>query len=239
MWNSVGDIESAVYLEAMQQFQFRVGRENFLMVHLGMVPVIGATGEPKTKPCQHSVKTLREAGVKPDLLMCRSERPVDAATRQELSLFCQVQPECVISLHDISNLYRVPLLLAEQSVGKLICEHLKLREAAKMQALCCGAVAPILPLEDAALPPGARHQRLGDWMVLADRPDRCKDEVSVALVGKYTGNPDAYVSIVNAPKHAALESGLRLNLISGWTLRRWSPGHSRAIASATRRHGRR
>merc|ERR1719331_3552452 len=110
---TVGDIESAVYLEALQQFQFKVGRDNFILAHLGMVPVMGATGEQKTKPCQHSVKILREAGLLPDLLMCRSETPVDESPRKKLSLFCQVQADHVISLHDISNLYQVPLLLAE------------------------------------------------------------------------------------------------------------------------------
>merc|ERR550514_1655380 len=112
---TVGDIESAVYLEALQQFQFKVGRENFLMAHVGMVPVMGATGEQKTKPCQHSVKLLREAGLKPDLLLCRSEQLLEEPTRKKLSLFCQVPTERVISLHDISNIYRVPLMLAEQN----------------------------------------------------------------------------------------------------------------------------
>jgi len=96
---TVGDIESAVYTEALQQLQFRVGRDNFLMAHVGFVPVIGATGEQKTKPCQHGVKLLREAGIKPDLLLCRSERPIEDATRKKLSLFCQVPPEGVVSLH--------------------------------------------------------------------------------------------------------------------------------------------
>merc|ERR1719317_351870 len=144
---TVGDIESAVYLEALQQLNFRVGQENFLMIHLGMLPLVGSTGEQKTKPCQHSVKILREAGLKPDLLMCRSEQEVDAATRQKLSLFCQVRPEHVISLHDVSNLYRVPMLLASQDVGRLICQRLGFQD--------CDKVAPTLPLCAAALPADA------------------------------------------------------------------------------------
>jgi len=202
---TVGDIESAIYLEALQQFQFQVGKDNFLMVHLGYLPVIAATGEQKTKPCQHSVKLLREAGLKPDLLMCRSEQQLDQATRRKLSLFCQVAPECVVSLHDVSNLYRVPLLLAEQHVGQLICQHLCLPQGSD-------SVAPTLPLSTAAMPHGAENQRFGDWQVLAQRMDKLTDEVSIALVGKYTGNPDAYASVVKALQHAALEAGMRLNL---------------------------
>jgi CTP synthase len=199
---TVGDIESAVYLEALQQFQFTVGRENFMLAHLGLIPVMGSTGEQKTKPCQHSVKILREAGLKPDLLMCRSEQPVDEATRKKLSLFCQVQPDAVISLSDISNLYKVPLVLAEQDVGDVICAHFRLAET--------GKISPTLPLGPAALPDGATKKRLGDWQIISDRTDRCTEEVVIAVVGKYTNNPDAYISVVKGLKHAALEAGLHL-----------------------------
>jgi len=208
---TVGDIESAVYLEALQQLNFRVGRENFLMIHLGMLPLVGATGEQKTKPCQHSVKLLREAGLSPDLLMCRSEKPVEAAVRHKLSLFCQVPPDCVVSLHDVSNLYRVPLLLAEQDVGRVICERLGFPAATSGQGPC-SCIAPSLPLAAAAMSPAAGARRLGDWQVIADRTDACTEAVTIALVGKYMGNPDAYVSVVKALQHAALEAGLRLTI---------------------------
>uniref|UniRef100_A0A7S1FH40 CTP synthase n=1 Tax=Noctiluca scintillans TaxID=2966 RepID=A0A7S1FH40_NOCSC len=203
---TVGDIESSVYLEALQQFQFKVGKDNFLMVHLGFLPVIGATGELKTKPCQHSVKLLREAGLKPDLLMCRSSHALDEATRKKLSLFCQVPPECVISLHDLSNLYRVPLLLAEQGVGRLISESLRLPVAER--------ISPTLPLSSLSVPEEAKDRRLGDWEIIADRTDASAEEVVIAVVGKYMGNPDAYVSISKALKHAALEAGL--SLVISW-----------------------
>jgi len=202
---TVGDIESAVYLEALQQFQFHVGSNNFMMVHVGMLPRVGSTGEHKTKPCQHSVKLLRETGLKPDLLMCRCEQPLEQAIRMKLSLFCQVAPECVVSLHDVSNLYRVPLLLAQQHVGQLICKHLHLQQGPE-------SIAPALPLSNAAVPQGKMQERLGDWQVLAQRVDDDRDEVSIALVGKYTGNPDAYASAVKALQHAALEAGTHLNL---------------------------
>mmetsp|Transcript_67663 Transcript_67663/g.147366 ORF Transcript_67663/g.147366 Transcript_67663/m.147366 type:complete len:609 (+) Transcript_67663:34-1860(+) len=201
---TVGDIESAVYLEALQQFQFRVGKSNFLLAHLGMLPVIGATGEQKTKPCQHSVKTLREAGLKPDILMCRSEQPVGLETRKKLSLFCQVPEDSVISLHDVSNLYRVPLLLSEQNVGMLICQHFGFP--------LTGSASPTIKLPEDALLTEIHASRLGDWAVVPNRMDECREEVVIAVVGKYTGNVDAYISVVKALQHASLEAGLRLRL---------------------------
>mmetsp|Transcript_64866 Transcript_64866/g.141348 ORF Transcript_64866/g.141348 Transcript_64866/m.141348 type:complete len:609 (-) Transcript_64866:144-1970(-) len=201
---TVGDIESAVYLEALQQFQFRVGRDNFLLAHLGMLPVIGATGEQKTKPCQHSVKLLREAGLKPDILMCRSETPIGPDTRKKLSLFCQVPEDSVISLHDVSNLYRVPLLLADQNVGMLICQHFGFSLS--------GSASPVLKLPADVMSTEVHPARLSDWAVVPNRMDECRDEVVIAVVGKYTGNVDAYISVVKALQHAALEAGLRLRL---------------------------
>jgi len=204
---TVGDIESAVYLEALQQFMFKLGKENFCMAHVGMVPVMGATGEQKTKPCQHSVKLLREAGLKPDILLCRSELPLEEATRRKLSLFCQVPAASVISLHDMSNIYRVPLLLAEQEIGTHICKHFCLNRTA--------TIAPCLSLSDAVFSnvgPEARGSRLGDWRIIADRVDTCTDEVLIAVVGKYTGMHDSYISVIKALKHAALEAGLHLSI---------------------------
>jgi len=198
---TVGDIESAVYLEALQQFQFKVGRENFLMVHVGMVPLVGATGEQKTKPCQHSVKLLREAGVKPDLILTRCEQPLLDSTRQKLSLFCQVPKENIISLHDISNIYHVPLLLAQQNAGGLICNHFGLPNHRDV-------VGPTLSLADFNFP--APDVRLGDWQIMAERADQCSVEVVIALVGKYAGNHDAYVSVIKGLKHASIEAGLHL-----------------------------
>jgi len=202
---TVGDIESAVYTEALQQLQFKVGHQNFLMAHVGFVPVMGATGEQKTKPCQHGVKLLREAGIKPDLLLCRSERPLEDPTRQKLSLFCQVPPEQVISLHDLSNVFRVPLLMQEQSLGRLICEHFGFKDRDFPPT-------PVLPLSDASLSIGARGVHLGDWQTIADRVDRCSQEVSIGLVGKYTALQDAYTSVIKALKHAAVEAGANLSI---------------------------
>lgn len=204
---TVGDIETAVYMEALQQFSFKVGADNFCMAHVGMVPVMGATGEQKTKPCQQSVKLLREAGLKPDILLCRSEQPLEDATRQKLSTFCQVHPGNVVSLHDISNIYRVPLLLADQDIGGNVCRHFNLRREA--------TITPTLTLSEiaiTALGAEAQQSRLGDWRMIADRVDMCTEEVTIAIVGKFTGLHDTYISVIKALKHAAVEAGLHLSI---------------------------
>lgn len=199
---TVGDIESAVYTEALQQLQFRVGRENFLMAHVGFLPTIGS--EQKTKPCQHGVKLLREAGIKPDLILCRSEKPIEEATRKKLSLFCQVQPEFVISMHDVSDTFRVPLLFHEQRVGEHICHHFGLPVTTEATA--------VLPIGLFTLRVGARSTQLGDWKFVADRADLCLFKVTIALVGKYNALEDAYASVIKALKHAAIEAGLDLHI---------------------------
>ena len=107
---TVGDIESAPYLEALRQFQFRVGRENVTFVHVSLVPVMGPVGEQKTKPTQHTVKELMGLGITPDVLVCRSSKPLNEETREKLSAFCHVRPEAVFSTHDVPNIYHVPLL---------------------------------------------------------------------------------------------------------------------------------
>mmetsp|Transcript_78018 Transcript_78018/g.135240 ORF Transcript_78018/g.135240 Transcript_78018/m.135240 type:complete len:653 (+) Transcript_78018:31-1989(+) len=201
---TAGDIECAMYLEALQQFMFKAGASNFLMAHVGMVPVMGSTGEQKTKPCQHSVKILREAGLKPDLLLCRTEQPLEEATRRKLSLFCQVSTESVISLYDISNIYGVPLLLAEQDVGVRICRHFGLPHEA--------TIAPTLRFNDGFLATSAGEVRLGDWRVIADRVDHCSDEVAIAIVAKFTGLHNSYISVIKALKQAAIESHLHLSI---------------------------
>jgi hypothetical protein len=111
---TVGDIESMPYVEALRQFQFRVGRENILFFHVSLVPVLGAVGEEKTKPTQHSVQNLRAAGLSPDFLVCRSTQPLSMGTKNKLALFCHVPAAHCLGVHDLSNIYRVPLLLHAQ-----------------------------------------------------------------------------------------------------------------------------
>ena len=195
---TVGDIESAVYLEALQQLQYQVGTDNFCNIHVGMVPVLGVVGEQKTKPCQHSVKLLREAGIKPDFLFCRSDTPLEEATRKKLALFCQTPMTHVMSLHDVSNIYRVPLLLEEQRAGELVLNRLGLSPQAPQSVE--GRIIP-----------------MSCWETMAARWDRVnkpeEPAVSIGIVGKYNGLSDSYLSVIKGLQHAALEASLKLKIV--------------------------
>eukprot|EP00914_Ancora_sagittata_P026619 GHVO01052375.1.p1 GENE.GHVO01052375.1~~GHVO01052375.1.p1 ORF type:complete len:600 (-),score=95.28 GHVO01052375.1:143-1912(-) len=200
---TVGDIESAPYLEALQQMAYRVGSENFCLCHVALVPVTGRGQEQKTKPTQHSVAELRRVGLKPDFIFCRCLTPVDSKSKQKISQATQVPPEHVISVHDASNIYRVPLMLESQDFLPLICKrlHLDPRE-----------------VED-VLPSGDADDRISMkcWESLANRFDDLSntsstDSITIGLVGKYTGLDDAYLSVLKAIRHAAIESNTKLNI---------------------------
>ena len=184
---TVGDIESAPFIEALRQFQFRVGKENFVLVHVSLVPVVGVVGEQKTKPTQHTVKELRAAGLSPDFLVCRSEEPLEDATKEKLALFCHVDKTHVLSAHDVSNIYRVPILLEEQNTTQMIVDKLQL-EMTKER-----------PLFDS-------------WKKMADHVDSLEKEVTIAMVGKYTGLSDSYLSVIKALQHSAFKVGSKMNI---------------------------
>ena len=194
---TVGDIDSAVYLEALQQLQYKVGTENFCNIHVALVPVMGVVGEQKTKPCQHSVKLLRGAGIKPDFLFCRSDTPLEKATMDKLALFCQTPMDHVLSLHDVSNVYRVPLLLEEQNAGELVLKRLG------------------LPAKGA----GVAKIPMSQWEAMAARWDRVNNhnefaaEISIGLVGKYNGLSDSYLSVIKGLQHSALEGSIKMKLV--------------------------
>ena len=171
---TVGDIESAPYVEALRQFQFRVGRENVTFVHVSLVPVMGPVGEQKTKPTQHTVKELRGLGITPDILVCRSSAPLNEETRNKLAAFCHVKPEAVMSTHDVPNIYHVPLMLQEQG----LCDIL---------GVDCSATG-----------------MLEEWKAMAYHLDTLTEEVHIAMVGKYTDLSDAYLSVIKSLQHAAM-----------------------------------
>jgi len=175
---TVGDIESAPFVEALRQFQFRVGQENVCFVHVSLVPVMGPVGEQKTKPTQHTVKELRGLGIIPDILVCRSEKPLEEETRAKLAAFCHVGTDAVVSAHDVSNLYQIPISLYEQSVLNKVSNHLGFE------------VPDSLPMLD-------------DWKHMADKVDRLEKQVHIAMVGKYTGLSDSYLSVIKALQHSA------------------------------------
>ena len=175
---TVGDIESAPFIEALRQFQFRVGQDNVCFVHVSLVPVMGPVGEQKTKPTQHTVKDLRGLGIIPDILVCRSEKPLEEETRAKLAAFCHVGKDAVVSAHDVSNLYQIPISLYEQSVLNKVSNHLGFE------------VPDSLPMLD-------------DWKEMADKIDHLEEEVNIAMVGKYTGLSDSYLSVIKALQHSA------------------------------------
>ena len=184
---TVGDIESAPFIEALRQFQFRAGKGNVCFVHVSLVPVMGPVGEQKTKPTQHTVKELRGLGIIPDILVCRSEKPLDSETKSKLAAFCHVDEDAVVSAHDVSNLYQIPISLFEQSVLQKVSVHLGFQVPAK------------LPILD-------------EWRIMADKVDTLEDEVRIAMVGKYTGLSDSYLSVIKALQHSAFAVGRKLQI---------------------------
>ncbi|KAI5069537.1 hypothetical protein GOP47_0015838 [Adiantum capillus-veneris] len=174
----VGDIESSPFVEALRQFQFRVGQDNFCLVHVSLVPVLGATGEQKTKPTQHSVKDLRALGLMPNLLACRSVKPLAQSTKEKLLQFCHVSAEHVLNIFDVSNIWHVPLLLRDQKAHLAILKQLN------------------LSLDSAPA--------LEEWTARAELCDSLSIPVKIAMVGKYTGLSDSYLSVIKALLHASL-----------------------------------
>jgi len=182
---TVGDIESLPFLEAIRQFRKDIGRENVLYVHVTLVPVIGVVGEPKTKPTQHSVAELREIGIQPDIIVARSEEPVEQGIREKIALFCDVDPDAVVSARDADDIYRIPLLMHGEGLDDLVVRMLHLE---------CG------------------EPDLAEWQALVERIDACHGEVTIALVGKYVQLHEAYLSVWEALKHSAIHHGRKLDL---------------------------
>ena len=183
---TVGDIESQPFIEAIRQMRHELGRRNTLFVHVSYVPFIAAAQELKTKPTQHSVKELRSMGVQPDILICRSERPLPEDQRDKIALFCDVDRNAVISAYDVDTVYQVPVMFAEQKVDELVVEALQL-----------GAAGP---------------RELGRWQAMLDRMRSPADEVDIALVGKYVEYEDSYKSLKEALLHAGIHHRLRVRM---------------------------
>jgi CTP synthase len=182
---TVGDIESLPFLEAIRQFRKDIGRDNVLYVHVTLVPVIGVVGEPKTKPTQHSVGKLREIGIQPDVIVCRAEDPLSRGIRDKIALFCDVEPDAVISAADADDIYKVPLKMHEEGLDDLVVRLLGIE---------CGA------------------PDLSEWEALVERIDSCHEPVTIALVGKYVQLHEAYLSVWEALKHSAFHHHRRLDL---------------------------
>lgn len=190
---TVGDIESAPFVEALRQFQFRVGVENFALIHVSLVPVIH--GEQKTKPTQAAIKDLRSLGLTPDMIACRCQEELEVSTIEKIGMFCHVGPEQVIAVHDVNSTYHVPLLLKEQRMMKYLTRKLNLKESS---------------LSPSALARG--EKLLNKWEELTSSHDRSFQTVTIALVGKYTNLKDSYLSVIKSLEHASMRCKRKLKI---------------------------
>jgi CTP synthase len=182
---TVGDIESMPFLEAIRQFRLEVGKDNAIYVHLTLVPFIGTAGELKTKPTQHSVRDLRSIGIQPDILLCRTDRFLDPDIKRKIALFCDVDEEAVITAKDVPTIYEVPLVLAAEGLDRIVLRLLH------------------LPLTQA-------HNE--EWQELVHRIKNPVDELTIHVVGKYTGYEDSYKSLNEAVFHGGFAHGLKVHL---------------------------
>ncbi|KHD43961.1 CTP synthase [Streptococcus hongkongensis] len=182
---TVGDIESLPFLEALRQMKADVGSDNVMYIHTTLLPYLKAAGEMKTKPTQHSVKELRGLGIQPNMLVIRTEQPVEQGIKNKLAQFCDVEPEAVIESMDVEHLYQIPLNMQAQGMDQIVCDHLKLD----------------LPQAD-----------MTEWTQMVDRVMTLKKTTKIALVGKYVELPDAYLSVVEALKHSGYVNDTSIDL---------------------------
>lgn len=175
---TVGDIESLPFLEAIRQIKSDVGRNRVMYIHCTLVPFIQAAGEMKTKPTQHSVKELRSLGIIPDVIVLRTEKPISKETKEKIALFCDINEKAVIEMQDADTLYQVPLSLRDQHLDQIVCDHFELD---------CGP------------------SNMDEWEKLVTKVRNLSKTVEIGLVGKYVELPDAYISVVEALKHAGYD----------------------------------
>jgi CTP synthase len=182
---TVGDIESLPFLEAIRQMRQELGRDNTIFIHVTLVPWIGAAGELKTKPTQHSVKELLSIGIQPDILLCRTDRFLSKELKSKIALFCNVEDEAVITAKDVASIYEVPLVFAREGVDSLVLRYLRIE---------------------------SKQPDLARWEELMHRVYNPKDEVHIGIVGKYVEYEDSYKSLKEALVHGAVAHNLKLNL---------------------------
>lgn len=182
---TVGDIESLPFLEAIRQIKYEVGMENVCFIHVTLVPYLGKAGELKTKPTQHSVRDLRSIGIQPDIIVCRSERPLSTELKDKIGLFCNIDGESVIQNIDAGTIYEVPLLLHDEGLDELAVKKLE------------------LDCPDA---------ELDEWKSLVSKLNNLNGEVTISLVGKYVELHDAYLSVVEALNHGGIANNCTVNI---------------------------
>jgi len=182
---TVGDIESQPFLEAIRQFQAEVGRENAIIILVSLIPYLKASGEMKTKPTQTSVKTLQGMGIWPDILVCRTEYPLDEGIKEKLALFCNVKKEHVLQNMDADSLYEVPIMMEEENLAGAVCDCLHI---------------------------GCPEPDLKDWKKLLADMKAASNSVDIAIVGKYVELHDAYLSVAEALKHGGIANRVNVNI---------------------------
>lgn len=182
---TVGDIESTPFLEAIRQFKYDVGRDNVLYIHVTLLPYLKAAGELKTKPSQHSVKELMSLGIRPDILVCRTEHPVSLDIKRKLSMFCDIDEDAVIEAPDAKTIYEVPLIMEENGLANVACKKLGIEN---------------------------KKPTLKTWKEIVRKIKHPTDRIKLAVVGKYIELKDAYISINESIEHAAYELGLKAEI---------------------------
>lgn len=190
---TVGDIESLPFLEAIRQIKSDIGRDNVMYIHCTLIPYIKAAGELKTKPTQHSVKELRSLGIQPNVIVVRTEMPISQDMKDKIALFCDIDTNSVIECRDADTLYSIPLALQEQNLDSIVCKHLKL---------------------------DCNPADMTEWKKLVERVTNLSKTTKIALVGKYVELQDAYISVVEALRHAgyAVDSDIEIKWVNAETL---------------------
>lgn len=184
---TVGDIESIPFLEAIRQFSLDVGKENVLYIHLTLVPYISVSGEAKTKPTQHSVKELHGIGIFPDVIMCRSSRPLSEDMREKIALFCNIEKSAVIQALDIkSTIYEIPIQYSKEGLDQIVVDKLKLK---------------------------VKNVNLKRWETIVQNIKGAQKEVNIGVVGKYIGLNDSYKSLYEALAHGGIPHGIKVNIV--------------------------
>ena len=182
---TVGDIESLPFLEAIRQMGFEEGKENTCYIHLTLLPWIATAGELKTKPTQHSVKELREIGIQPDILLCRSERQLPEEERAKIALFTNVNPKAVISATDSDSIYKIPMMLHDQKIDDIVCEKFNIT---------------------------AKKPNLNQWKKITELLDKATQKIDIAFVGKYVDLTESYKSLTEALIHAGIHKSTKIKI---------------------------
>jgi CTP synthase len=182
---TVGDIESLPFLEAIRQMGFEEGKENTCYIHLTLLPWIATAGELKTKPTQHSVKELREIGIQPDILLCRSERQLPKEEKAKIALFTNVNPKAVISATDSDSIYRIPMMLHDQKIDDIVCEKFNIN---------------------------AKKPNLNQWKKITELLDKATQKIDIAFVGKYVDLTESYKSLTEALIHAGIHKSTKIKI---------------------------